>query len=768
MALAENRKEYVLQWTGHAAHVTERFSGLLARQALVDVTLICQGQKLRVHKLVLASSSLYFEEMLEQDLGQEPTILLRDLDFEVLKAMVEFMYCGETTISQCHLQTLLDAAQVFKVKELECIVETMMKSKTMGDKNSSEFDGSSPSVNTIDVKNNRKARPSGERYDEKCPASDIGESEIFENKGDRVLDISSRTSYIDDENSLYEIPNEIDEPMSCQNEEEPLDRVSLDTLDSESSMLCTTENDSKEKVTVNEKMSSYTEENPLKSCYDETRCDLIKVNQLKENTFQEQPSKNRTKNHDLPRGVGECSRVYTHKKRKYIDNEESNEETIESSGEIFSPDENVIKELPRPHEKDKNSGRSLKVYTHKRRKSVDERKCQIFDTVCDSTEEPITSTSSIDLNDDTSLNNAPINLSNGLDMETSEYIWSLSTESIQYVVGCTINSMNSRMADSETKNKVCEDTIEKNRHDARPCNQKKTQQIKELFSCENGNGEISETPVLRRSVRINQLESDDSLNNNNGTISVPKVREKSSDIVRNDYGSSVTMPLTKSSKRRCNKDQRFRITDENVVESPGPLFKKTTSSRSLRSGGQLSSKKSKISRNEQTRNTRQNRDKSEKSDSSDILVNTRLNTIASVDRALWGDMSDFLENRDDSSDELLNYSTSREIPFAVGLLPLRAALERMQATVDHQPRKTRSSVAPWRQETVSLRKKFVPDFDNSNLVKKQHNSENENIETAICHIEIRTSSSPDKTQNSQMSTDDRIITVGSHLESNKQ
>ena len=60
-AMGENEKEFVLQWDGHAGYVTERFSGLLARQALVDVTLICEEQKLRVHKLVLASCSLYFE-----------------------------------------------------------------------------------------------------------------------------------------------------------------------------------------------------------------------------------------------------------------------------------------------------------------------------------------------------------------------------------------------------------------------------------------------------------------------------------------------------------------------------------------------------------------------------------------------------------------------------------------------------------------------------------------------------------------------------------
>lgn len=59
--MVESAEEYVLQWDAHAKYVTERFSGLFARQAFVDVTLICDEQKLRVHKLVLASSSLYFE-----------------------------------------------------------------------------------------------------------------------------------------------------------------------------------------------------------------------------------------------------------------------------------------------------------------------------------------------------------------------------------------------------------------------------------------------------------------------------------------------------------------------------------------------------------------------------------------------------------------------------------------------------------------------------------------------------------------------------------
>lgn len=66
--MVENSNHCVLEWAGHAGYVAERFSGLLARQAFVDVTLICEDQKLRVHKLVLASNSTYFEVRLYDDI----------------------------------------------------------------------------------------------------------------------------------------------------------------------------------------------------------------------------------------------------------------------------------------------------------------------------------------------------------------------------------------------------------------------------------------------------------------------------------------------------------------------------------------------------------------------------------------------------------------------------------------------------------------------------------------------------------------------------
>uniref|UniRef100_A0A1B6CHP7 BTB domain-containing protein n=1 Tax=Clastoptera arizonana TaxID=38151 RepID=A0A1B6CHP7_9HEMI len=106
--------KYLVQWDEHAGHLANRLGYLLEHQSLVDVTLMCNTHTLKVHRTVLAACSPYFE----RQLGNHPLIVLKDMKFSVLKALIEFMYCGETSISEENLKPLMDAAKFFEVKGL--------------------------------------------------------------------------------------------------------------------------------------------------------------------------------------------------------------------------------------------------------------------------------------------------------------------------------------------------------------------------------------------------------------------------------------------------------------------------------------------------------------------------------------------------------------------------------------------------------------------------------------------------------------------------
>ncbi|KAG8233980.1 hypothetical protein J437_LFUL014580, partial [Ladona fulva] len=113
---------FMVQWEEHPSHLASRLGQLLEHQTLVDVTLMCNTHTLKVHRAVLAACSPYFETLLQsifqRQLGQHPLIVLKDMQFSVLKSLIEFMYCGETNVTEDDLGALLQAARFFQVKGL--------------------------------------------------------------------------------------------------------------------------------------------------------------------------------------------------------------------------------------------------------------------------------------------------------------------------------------------------------------------------------------------------------------------------------------------------------------------------------------------------------------------------------------------------------------------------------------------------------------------------------------------------------------------------
>ncbi|KAK8776091.1 hypothetical protein V5799_030552 [Amblyomma americanum] len=97
------------------------FQQLLSNEALVDVTLACEGQSLKAHKMVLSACSPFLQALFVENPCKHPIVILKDMRYMDLKAIVDFMYRGELNVSQDHLTALLKAADTLKVKGLEVV-----------------------------------------------------------------------------------------------------------------------------------------------------------------------------------------------------------------------------------------------------------------------------------------------------------------------------------------------------------------------------------------------------------------------------------------------------------------------------------------------------------------------------------------------------------------------------------------------------------------------------------------------------------------------
>ncbi|XP_039282430.1 uncharacterized protein LOC111043900 isoform X2 [Nilaparvata lugens] len=114
----ETPQQYCLRWKYHHSNLQVMFSQLLERESFCDVTLACEGKTLRAHKMMLSACSTYFDSIFSQHEENNPIVILKDVKFADIKALVEFMYKGEINVQNSHLSSLLKTAEELRIKGL--------------------------------------------------------------------------------------------------------------------------------------------------------------------------------------------------------------------------------------------------------------------------------------------------------------------------------------------------------------------------------------------------------------------------------------------------------------------------------------------------------------------------------------------------------------------------------------------------------------------------------------------------------------------------
>ena len=108
-----------LKWNDFQDNLNSAFEGFRNDQDFVDVTLACEdGVQIETHKVILASSSPFFLDLLKKNKHPHPMIYMRGLKSEALVAMVDFLYYGEANVNQECLDVFLGLAEELKLKGL--------------------------------------------------------------------------------------------------------------------------------------------------------------------------------------------------------------------------------------------------------------------------------------------------------------------------------------------------------------------------------------------------------------------------------------------------------------------------------------------------------------------------------------------------------------------------------------------------------------------------------------------------------------------------
>ena len=123
-----------VKWNDFKENSCASFHNLREDKEFADVTLACEdGQQIEAHKVILAASSPFFQNLLKRNKHPHPLIYMRGIKSEILLAIVDFLYCGKANVCQENLDSFLAIAEELKLKGLMGQIEDVEKKAERND-----------------------------------------------------------------------------------------------------------------------------------------------------------------------------------------------------------------------------------------------------------------------------------------------------------------------------------------------------------------------------------------------------------------------------------------------------------------------------------------------------------------------------------------------------------------------------------------------------------------------------------------------------------
>ena len=111
-------EKFCLKWDDFEANIGVAFRELREDKDFFDVTLACEDDQIEAHKMILASCSPFFRNILRKNPHSHPLLYMKGVTQRELKAILDFMYHGEVQVAQEDLNSFLAVAEELKVKGL--------------------------------------------------------------------------------------------------------------------------------------------------------------------------------------------------------------------------------------------------------------------------------------------------------------------------------------------------------------------------------------------------------------------------------------------------------------------------------------------------------------------------------------------------------------------------------------------------------------------------------------------------------------------------
>ncbi|XP_076455329.1 kelch-like protein 20 [Babylonia areolata] len=113
----------------HPRHTLEAINVLRKHRELCDVVLIVGQKKIFAHRVILSACSPYFHAMFTGELAEsrQTEVTIRDIDETAMELLIDFCYTSNITVEESNVQTLLPAACLLHLAEIQDVCCEFLK-----------------------------------------------------------------------------------------------------------------------------------------------------------------------------------------------------------------------------------------------------------------------------------------------------------------------------------------------------------------------------------------------------------------------------------------------------------------------------------------------------------------------------------------------------------------------------------------------------------------------------------------------------------------
>ena len=105
-----------LKWNDFQEYLLSSFGELRSDNDFTDVTLACEDQSVKAHKVILSACSPFFKKLLKTHSHPQPLIFMRGIKAYELVAVMDFFYQGEANIFEDQLDRFLALAEELELE----------------------------------------------------------------------------------------------------------------------------------------------------------------------------------------------------------------------------------------------------------------------------------------------------------------------------------------------------------------------------------------------------------------------------------------------------------------------------------------------------------------------------------------------------------------------------------------------------------------------------------------------------------------------------